>query len=1045
MLTLQRASAGSGKTYTLAQKYILHLIAFKSNEGKWKLRKQRQIDDALQHILAITFTNKATNEMKQRIINNLALLSVAQNPATDDETLKNTPYLNFFKELTGASFQEIGETASFALKSVLNNFSFFKISTIDSFFQEILRTFAYEANLNDSYQLEIDSNFVTDAAIDAALHELDTHPQNMGDSIFWLKTIMNDVARTQKGWNVFTKSGDKRSVYKQLRKALLELEKEHFKNIKDLLDSYLDSPETNIKLKTVYENLKSLALNERQQLLDNLNDSISNLESIITDFSLSADMLNRYFPGHMEIVRKLKIGDKVSFKYDGIVKDNTVLKSKFRKEGHPINQASMDFYALVDKWNNPDPDSYATAWNVYGTLLPYLGLILEVRKFISQILESNNLIQLSDTSFILKKIIGDEDSPFIYERLGNRLDNYLIDEFQDTSRMQWDIIRPLLAESLSKGKESLIIGDPKQSIYRFRNANHKLITEVVPASFAHEAKGDSKEDNTNWRSHSLIVKFNNYLFRNMAKVVELLSRKAGAMSDYMSLYSNVVQYPHNQEGKGYVEIRFLDKSNEDFFPGNCWLSEENIEISEEDFDSSSSGDDSKWDYDNAALNHVAPIVVDLLNRGYRSKDIGVLVSKNYQGKKIVESFLAYNETRKDGETKINFISEESLLISSSPVVGIIINVLQLLTLRRHPSSRNNGVEGEVSNSIEDAQSEVSQASITEKKRRPKIKWSDIKLRYELYCINHKEMSPAQRIMAFLESNEIEDFTGQLLNDISVPTLAAFVESIILTFTDEKMRDTEALYIASFQDLVNEYSASHPNDIASFLEWWNSRGKNLSVSSPASLDAVQIMTVHKSKGLEFKCVIIPFATDSFAPSSDKEEWRWVKPYEKDLIGLPPVLPVRTSSGLKGSHHEAIYKEFFDQFATDVLNMNYVAFTRAKNELYVLTKKPQKNSPNTAQALYDILSKETLDEELFIGPEFENIIHTSSIIKEGELDKITIGVPFTPEEIEEEISKEMEKGKEDNESIHFFNSYFVNKSRPKLRAIVSKVLPSGEIQN
>ena len=1031
MLTLQRASAGSGKTYTLAQKYILNLIAYKTEDKKWHLRNERQIDDALLHILAITFTNKATNEMKQRIISNLSTMAKAEDILRKDpEAIKDIPYILFFKELTGATVNEISLAAKYALKAILNNFSFFKISTIDSFFQEILRIFTYEANLNDSYQLEIDSKFINDSALDTALHELDTRPENMGDSIKWLRIIMQRKAENNRGWNIFSKSTSKDSLYFQLRQALTKLEKEDFKMIKDRLDQYFKNPLASSELLKTYEKLLNLKNKEKEQLFNEIKTRLQAIRTYLDDPSFPKEYLKSHFEGHLKKIDSL-IQEKSfdSFSYESIKKSCTVLKGKGSKMIHPINDEAMSLYNLLDQWYDPLHNPYRTAWKVYGGLIPYLGLILEIRKYISQVLERHNLIQLSDTSYILKKIIGEDDTPFVYERLGNRIDNYLIDEFQDTSQLQWVIIKPLLAEGLAKGKESLIIGDPKQSIYRFRNANHKLISKTVPEAFEElEEKGDSVADNTNWRSLTRIVYFNNYLFRNMALEVKSLSLKNNGTEDFLKLYSNVVQYPHNQEGTGYVEVRFLDEENSPVDSENNWLKDNEIDNTDESNDILNGNDN--WDYNLAVLNQVAPLVSNLIERGYQSKDIAILVAKNFQGKKIVESFLNYNETLKDPLKKINFISEESLMVSSSPIVSIILNVMELMT-RHIPNLKKEGIDNNTGIETENKKSETPQC----------VKWNDIKVNYELYSLRHKEMSPTERIMTFLNKGDTQDHIAELMADVQTPTLSSLVESIIMTFTDEKMRRTEALYITSFQDLVSEFSAGHNNDIATFLEWWKSKGKDTSVSSPSALNAVQIMTIHKSKGLEFKCVIVPFATDSFPPGNQQEEWRWVEPMLLDEITFPPFLPVATTAPLKESIHASIFNEYYDQCLTDVLNLYYVAFTRAKNELYIFTKKNGKTS--TAGAfIKSILSEEEVLERLFSNEEFQNIPDPSDFIKTGDIDKITYGEPLTKEQIENQAKKEREKDKSSSKN-HNMEGYFVNKNRPKLRSIAAKVLPSGEL--
>lgn len=1010
MLKIQRASAGSGKTYALAKNFILNLIAFKNQNGEWQIRTEKQIEEALPLILAITFTNKATNEMKERIINNLSQLSLASEIRdTDTQLISKIPYLKEFQELTGESFNKIGRASNNALKTILNDFSLFKISTIDSFFQEILRTFTFEANINDSYQLEIDSTYVTDAAIDSAIHQLDSRPQTMGNAIFWLKTIMRNESQKTQRWNVFNKKSGQSSVYSKLRRALNQLESEDFKDIKEELEVFFEKEGQSTALVKSYQKLQELANQERENLLKAIKKKRNDAEDTILQGNIPDNQLSKTFLQHLVILSSLQIKDEISFKFNKILNDGSVFLKKFRTEGHPLDREALELYGLVSEWINPAKDSYYKSWLIYGELMPYMGLILEIKNYLAKVLETNNLIQISDTSFILKKIIGEDDSSFVYERLGNRIDNYLIDEFQDTSGMQWDIIHPLLSETVSKGNESLIIGDPKQSIYRFRNADHTLITEVVPAAFPnHESAGFSKEENTNWRSHTGVVKFNNFLFKSIAFIINEISREKGGSTDFRSLYSNVVQYPHNQSGKGYVEIRMLEKPFEDF------------SLEDYDFPDSSNNSQKDW-FDFYALSNIGPLVSSLIQRGYRQKDIGVLVNTNDKGKEVVESFIAYNEKLPETTPKINFISEESLLVSSSPAVELIIGVIEKFS---HP--------GAVMTNIEDESED--------KLRRKYINWNHVKMNFLIYSMAHPELSSSSKIIRFVNEPQFDASLSSLLESLPTPSLTSMVESIVSTFIDSSLRDSEALYISALQDLVNEYVQNHPDDPASFLEWWKSRGSRMAVSSPEGIDAVQIMTIHKSKGLEFKCVILPFATDSFSPSTKKDEWRWVNPLKLGGVNLPSVIPVRTISALKGSVHEDIYSQYYDQVLTDKLNMYYVAFTRAKNELYVFTKKSTKKTPDSLQDfIYQILFGKFNTSGLFEPEELPQIISPVDLeISEDEM-KIIYGEPFSRQQIELENLKEK---KHTGNTGRFFEGYYVNKSRPKLKSVSSRIMPSGE---
>lgn len=1019
MLKIQRASAGSGKTYELAKQFILNLLAYKSEKGNWYLRNERQIEDALSHILAITFTNKATNEMKSRIVTNLSLLSRAVKVKINPELIKSTPYLEDFHKITGAPYNKIGETAEKALRVILNHYSYFKVSTIDSFFQEILRTFVYEANINDSYQLEIDSSFVADAALESAMQELDSRPYNMGNAAFWLKTVMNLEAKKSQKWNLFNKKATSDSIYANIKKALAQLESENFKDIKERLDSYFSYPANIDNLPKIYEKLRKKGLEEREKLLADIISWLDKVETHLAENTYPDGHLNKGFRPQLAKIRGISVYGKVPVSFSSFLKKETVFNKDFKVKGHPLDEAAINMYRLLETWDSAARNPFYIYWRIYGEFLPYLGLILEVRKFISEILEDNNIIQLSDTSFILKKIIGEDDAPFVYERIGNRIDHYLIDEFQDTSSMQWDIIRPLLTEGVAKNQESLIIGDPKQSIYRFRNADHRLITEVVPDTFpGYKRAGFTKEENTNWRSHTNIVKFNNYFFKTLAEcMVELSEFRDGNGYDFTDLYANVVQYPKNQKEKGYVEIRRFQKPDD----------EDSIDFEEDNDDDNVKGDN--W-FDKISTKNIGPLIRSLKEKGYRYKDIAILVATNEKGKSAVKAIIDYNESLPDESSKIDFISEESLLVSSSPAVGVIIGVIEKLSQPKL--------------SLPESTEETDEETQEKVTKRPYVKWNEIKTRYQIFSKLHSGMLPVERILKFLDEPIFEDSMAELLSDLPTPSLTSLVEAAIKTFLDDELKVSDALYLSSFQDIVTDYSVSHHNDPASFLDWWKKRARKLSVTSPEGIDAVQIMTIHKAKGLEFKCVIVPFATDSFTPYWKKEEWRWVEPENLKEIELPPVLPIRTSKALIGSKHEVHYREFFDQTVTDKLNMYYVAFTRAKNELYIFTPESDaKTLTKISDFFLPILSGDRLPAS-FLEEEEAYVMNIDDVRIDEIAGVIAFGSPLTPDEIKAEIEEERHKAVDiSQKTTKYFNNYFVNSRRPRIRASASTMKPSGEL--
>lgn len=288
MLRLQRASAGSGKTYTLAKKFIWYLIAIKEVGKAWRLRTAREIADGLPRILAVTFTNKATNEMKQRIVDRLADLAMADGSGSiDPGQLSEIAYLKEFTSELNATPQAVGTTAKIALKQLLNNYSDFKVSTIDSFFQTILRTFAYESNLNDGYQVEIDSEAVAAAGVDSAFDHVNTSAGPSRTS-YWLAELIRitGTEKKNKKWNIFQKSNDDYSIYTRLLNSLRKLENENFKLIRNELDDYFDKAEGSDPLISVYQNINREFDSIVTSRMEQIRTSVSKLNRLIAECGL---------------------------------------------------------------------------------------------------------------------------------------------------------------------------------------------------------------------------------------------------------------------------------------------------------------------------------------------------------------------------------------------------------------------------------------------------------------------------------------------------------------------------------------------------------------------------------------------------------------------------------------------------------------------------------------------------------------------------------------------------------------------------------------
>lgn len=880
---MQRASAGSGKTYTLAKRYIEFYLSEPAGDGKRRLRPVKELREALHRILAITFTNKATNEMKLRIVAKLNAIAMWQPGMPTDKT----DYLEEFMKEFDCSAQEISSYCKYALKVLLSDYSDFKVSTIDSFFQTVLRTFAYEAELDDTYQIELDSNYVTQMGLDTTLDEIETQDE-VTEGTEWIGAMMETKALSGKGWNIFQKNANRYSIYGEILNASRNLAKEDFKEIRESLDKYFDEHPDFYR---TFHELCKLYEKDLREAHAEMRKAAREVQKAFADAGLNIETQGGYLlAGRVAKMASLWKWDKTLDKSTDFEPKAFTRKNKSTRVFNPevenpylnsetedqIEKLATRMYEKFNIWRTEAKSEKLKKWKIYRSTMPYVGLLQNVRANSRLFLTDSNTVELGETNSILSRIIGDDDAPFVYERLGSRLEHFLIDEFQDTSSLQWHNLRPLLIESESNGKENLIIGDAKQSIYRFRNADPSLITKTVPEQFADSCVpcGNTPKENTNWRSSLKVVKFNNLFFRYFSK--ELGERLE-------QLYFNTVQPASHKADRGYVEVQlFKNEKSDDNIP--------------------------------AHFEDIPDLIADMLSRGYHMNEIAILVDTHEQGTQVIAKIMEYNQ-QDDVEEKINFISADSLETGESPAVQTVISILEAI---------NNGTHAEL-------------RPLEERRKKGVGDWSKLRADFSFFAMQNPGTPLSELLTRFINGEFNPDSISEIMGGMFTTVLPALIENIIITFLPEKTRKSEAAFLAALQDLTIEFCERTNADIASFLDWWNKKGKFKSISSPEGSNAVNIMTVHKSKGLEFRCVIVPYSKQTTTPSTFQREWLWVKPDLSDAEGLPhiPWIPVWSEKRLEETIHAKIYKDYLANYMIDKVNMAYVAYTRAVDELYIFS--------------------------------------------------------------------------------------------------------------
>ena len=965
MLQLQRASAGSGKTYTLTKIYIRNFLAKKVN-NRYRLRTEPEMRAVHGRILAITFTNKATNEMKQRIVT--ALANLAGLYSQDDEKID---YLSDFIEEFSATKEQVQQAALLGLNILLHGYSDFQISTIDAFFQSILRTLAVETDRNESYQIELDDKYLSQVGVDMTLSEVnDNTGRKKSYAKFWIQSLILDMLRDGEGWNPFKKS--KNGLYAELVNFTNLFHSEVFKeNVEAELMEYLTSDVDYMK---VYSKLKKSHKDCHEEYKEAYSESRTAILEMLKNEGCDFNSLNSKNYGGLwrrqsdsdfsdVPIGKVKFGfGKSIMSLEGVdEEDGVVLLKDYKEKADALQGLAYmlcEHRDLMLEWEILD-----RFWSATNGKLYYLGLIKSIKENIRQFREENNIIPLSETNRILQGIINEDDAPFIYERVGTYINYYLIDEFQDTSRLQWSNLCPLVSESLSHEEDydNLIIGDVKQSIYRFRNAEPMLIQNDVPERFDCEIRGESVDENTNWRSNREIVKFNNSFFHRIAHTLDCergADKSDSTRLKISSLYSNAIQKIKNIDKPGYVEVNFMGHNAN-------------------------------------AYDEMGDLVHRLLNKGYAQKDIAFLVSNGDHGVALIDALMAYNADEKNaGKTPISVISEESLKISSSSAVKLVVAVLQLI------------VKGNAKKGVK-----------TDDRRNSKVEMDEFISSYNYIYCNNPDLSATEIIERYF-SDDSNINVSDILKEVHTVALPALVENIIIKVVPEKLRQSDVAFLAAFQDEVLEYCQMYPADIASFVRWWNDTGaKKSSISSPEDTDAVQIMTIHKSKGLEFKCVIIPYADWSLDVT--KPSTIWVRPKLPDNVeisGMPPYLPIGMNNALKDTLYNDDYEQEFDRIVVDQLNKTYVAFTRAVNELYIYAQSTKKAESTLIGDYLKRIVPYMYDTKSLSSSEIEFTVKENDIIIDdsGELLTYRMG-GVTPEDVKKFKDKSDESESDDKEKI------------------------------
>jgi ATP-dependent helicase/nuclease subunit A len=889
-----RASAGSGKTHRLTGEFLKMLL--------------QEPTDYFKGILAVTFTNKATAEMKSRLIEQLNIL--AKN--------EHSEYLEELKNITQFKEEHIRNKSAAILHHILHQYSWFSIETIDTFFQRIIRAFTRELAIPGNYNIELDTLPILEYAVDNLINEIEEGSYLLN----WLVQFAESRIEDGRPWDI--------------RKELINLGEEVFKE-----DFASVSPQIYAALtdKLVFENYKKL-----------LNHIVNESENIISDFGKRGiSIINNhnfedsdFFKGSTGVTSFFrKLADK-----NLILPQPYILKmaegpeewpsSKTKKKESVIEVASRELLPLLKEiihWIQLNSSRYFTAREILKNIYS-LGILTDIAAKILEYCREKNTFILSDSAVFINRIIDQNDAPFIYEKMGNRYNHFMIDEFQDTSFMQWNNFKPLINNSLASGNNNLLVGDVKQSIYRWRNSSWEVLANKVQLDYIQESIRIENLE-INWRSSEEIVNFNNQLFPKASEILQnhfndkLSKSESQIINNFYrisEIYKEVSQkIPDKSKNKGNVQVRFFRKdaiTEDDIFFAGSLLED----------------------------------LRQLFENGYQARDIAILVRRKSEGK-IIADFLIEKNSNGFFEKPFQVISNESLFLSSSRVVNMMIAAMQFIVSPEDDINR-----GKLAFFYNVLQSSY-------------IEPSDLNdIYFRPYCSTINELTSGLP-EAFIKN--IALFQSLSLYDL--------LERIITAFKADQ-DESDLPYLHALLDLVYEYTQNNPSDISKFIEYWNKDGKNKSVSVSENQNAVKILTIHKSKGLQFKAVIVPFC--NWPIDQKPNTILWTNALSDDFNYLP-VIPVNYTAGLL---HTEFAKKYLDELVksyVDNLNLLYVTLTRAEESLiiYSVYKDPEKKDysiSSIGDLVYQAIRQSSLEKESD-GFDKDKDIYKSGFFKNIELAK------------------------------------------------------------
>ena len=857
-LTIYRASAGSGKTYTLTHAFVRQLLAQERPTGYL-------------HQLALTFTRKATEEMKVRILNLLNDLSLPLNSERGAKMREN-----FLRDsaFVAISEEQLRRRAVAQRNAILHDYGRFSIYTIDAFFQRIVHSFIWEAGLPPTYTVELDNYRLLQEAIDLVVDEVSTNEQNRK----WIGEILSNRIQEGRRWNV--------------QEAFAEVGKQVFdERFRSFGSKFIDQLCDKEFLSSYMKELRSWDAHFKLQMERYAADVLASLEKAglcSSDFKGKTRSFMHYFDRVKEGLYTPTDSVRNALDNGSLWASKKDPKAMFIESIYnPLNQLMhncIDYY-----------DLQAPLWFSIGLAikwLPQMGLAADILRHMNAQLSNNNSVHLSQTLLFLSTLSSYSDAPFILERMGCRYRDFLLDEFQDTSVLQWKVMLPLIHNGLAQGGDSLVVGDVKQSIYRWRNSDWSILSGGVLQDLPMYQVNENSLD-INWRSREVLVQTVGDIFKQLIETVcqDFLSaipqtgitleetRLEAITQEIRKAYTDVSQQvaPDKKESGGYLSIVNV-------------IPNEELSAKEQ------------------VLERLPDLIMELQDRGFSASDIAILVRKNEEGQQVASMLTSAKSKPQATAYCFEVVSTDALFLAHSPEVQLIVAIIKRFVYP-HDGLNNRLIE-------------------------------QLCIQLDTKCDDSL-------------------WNGALLH---FPLSEAFEE--IIRLLDWTKRSASFSFIQELHHHILNFSQNQAGDTFSFIRWWELHGQKEALQSERSTDAITIMTIHKAKGLEYPVVIIPFCDWGLDYLPAQAPLLWVKP-QLEPISRIPYLPQRYGPDMALSLFSDEYYYEKMQYRVDVLNIFYVAATRAKEELHLFLPQHRRTSYNLASILQQLLFSEKTTKNLNFG--------------------------------------------------------------------------------